>query len=159
MKNNMKFDTILKRLPIIELSYEANHRKVQISSDYKIALAIPFSKKYIAWFTFYESTDICFILELTREKKPSNISYTTSDFDIDCDRPNLSLGTLFYGSIVSGHFVIEDLLIYCGTSMRKIPFGEKLGFIKHIFQTSFNIQRYDTIDDHKKLIHFIEVNR
>ena len=52
MKNNMKFDTILKRLPIIELSYEANHRKVQISSDYKIALAIPFSKKYITWFFF-----------------------------------------------------------------------------------------------------------
>ena len=140
MKHNIKMDTLLKRLPIIELSYEANHRKVQVSSDYKIALAIPFSKKYIAWFTFYESTDICFILELTREKKPCNISYTTSDFDIDYDRPNLSLGTLFYGSIVSGHFVIEDLLIYCGTSMRKMPFGEKLGFLKHIFQTSFNNQ-------------------
>lgn len=140
MKHNMIMEPFFKRLPPIELSYEANHRKVNVSTDYKIALAIPRSKKYIAWFTFYESTDICFILELTREKKPCNISYTTSDFDIDYDRPNLSLGTLFYGSIVSGHFVIEDLLIYCGTSMRKIPFGEKLGFLKHIFQTSFNNQ-------------------
>ena len=139
MKHNMIMDSFLNRLPPIELSYEANHRKVNISTDYKIALAIPRSRKYIAWFTFYESTDICFILELNREKKISNISsYTTTEFDIDYDRPNLSLGTLFYGSMVSGYFVIEDLLKYRGTSMRKIPFGEKLGFLKHIFQTSFN---------------------
>ena len=138
--NNMKMDTFLKRLPPIELSYESMHRKIPVSSDYKIALAIPRAKKYIAWFTFHESKDICFILELTREKKPSNISsYITTEFDLECNSPNLSLGTLFYGSIVqSGHFVVEDLLMYCGMSMRKIPFGEKLGFLKHIFQTSFN---------------------
>ena len=134
----MKKDIYLKRLPTIELSYESKHRKVHLSSEYKIALAIPRSKKYIAWFTFYESSDICYILELTREKKPCNMSsYTTTNYDMECNSPNLSLGTLFYGSIIpSGHFVIEDLLMYRGDSMRKIPFGEKLGFIKHIFKTS-----------------------
>lgn len=136
---NVNMETFLKRIPPIELSYESKHMKVPLPSDYKIALAIPRSRKSIAWFTFYESTNICYILELSREKKLNNVSsYTTTNFDTEIDRPNLSLGTIFYGSVIpSGNFVIEDLLMYRGNSMRKIPFGEKLGFLKNIFETSF----------------------
>ena len=56
------------RLPSFELSYETiSHKKV--SNDYNITLAIPYGKKAFIWFTYYKTKNVCFLLELGKEKK------------------------------------------------------------------------------------------
>jgi hypothetical protein len=144
---------LLKRLPPFELSYEIiAHKKV--FSSYNLSLAIPSGKKTYIWFSFHKSNDVCYLLDLNREKKVSKISIVDTDF-----HHSLSLGTLLYGTIIhldenksaekDGRriFVIEDMFHYKGISMKNMLFGEKLGYIedflsKHVnpvFKTSDSI--------------------
>ena len=119
---------LLSRLPNIELSYETiSHKKV--SSEYTVCLAIPQSKKFYAYFSFHLGQDVCYLMELTREKKIGNISIAQTLF-----HPSLSLGTLLYGSLIESspskyHFLVEDMFYYKGISLRNTTFGHKLGFI------------------------------
>jgi hypothetical protein len=116
---------ILQRFPTIELSYETiPHTKV--STDYNLCMAIPVGTKCYAWMTFYGEDDVCFLLELNKEKKISKISYTLLK---PCDI--LANGTLFYGTLVSPQvFVIEDIFLYRGISAKKMLLSEKLGCIE-----------------------------
>jgi hypothetical protein len=139
-----QFDRILNRFPHIELSYETvSHKKV--SEPYDICLAIPQSKKYYAWFSFFQNTDVCFIMELSREKKIISISVVKTLF-----HPDLSLGTVLYGSIVDADaksdpsakfFVVEDIFYYKGVSLKRAFFGEKLGFIREMMH-KYTVQRF-----------------
>ena len=64
---------LLSRLPQFELSYETiSHKKV--SPEYTVCLAIPQSKKFYAYFSFHLGQDVCYLMELTREKKIGNIT-------------------------------------------------------------------------------------
>ena len=145
-------DAKLQELPHIELSYETfpSHRKVP-SPDYTIGIAIPRSKKYIAWFTFIEDQDVCLLLELNREKRV--VSAKQIHVDFDRDGPHLALGTFLYGSLsfqVGGYkeqkppymsdsetnnrafFIIEDILMYRAVSLRKLCFGIRLGILERL---------------------------
>ena len=132
---------LLKRMPPFELSYEIiAHKKV--FSSYNLSLAIPSGKKMYAWFSFDKSNDVCYLLELNREKKVSKISIVDTGFHSPHTLGTLALGTLVYGTIVhldentsaenSGPriFVIEDMFHYKGISMKNMLFGEKLGYIE-----------------------------
>lgn len=138
---------IMRRFPNFELSYETvSHKKV--SSEYDVCLAIPYGKKAFLWFTFFQDNDVCFLMELGREKKVSRVSiletYGTS---------RLALGTLFYCSMVGEvndlaqenekistlsnsvkGGIVEDILYWQGVSLAKLPFCEKLGFLDSFFQ-------------------------
>ena len=64
-------DIVLKRFPKIELSYvKTIHNKVY--SD--IVLAIPYGKKYYAWFSYYKKDFVCFFLEIARNNDIYSIS-------------------------------------------------------------------------------------
>ena len=148
-------DLLLKRFPNnIELSYETiSHKKA--SSPYDVCLAIPQSKKYYAWFTFFRDTDVCILMELNREKKIGNISIVNTLY-----HHSLSYGTILYGSLIGDEsnslgnikrfFVIEDLLMYKGISLRKLCFGEKLGFLYEFISKSV-VQKFDTSPSGEKV--------
>ena len=128
----------IKEVPVIELSYENSTSHNKVCDSYQIILAIPKSKKYIAWFTFFEEQDICILLELNREKQI--VSYRQINVLFDTQEPHLALGTFLYGSMIHeiendikcSFFVIEDILIYRGVSVRKLTFGDRLGILYHI---------------------------
>jgi hypothetical protein len=117
---------LIERFPKFELSYETiSHKKV--SSNYNICLSIPIGKKTFAWFTFYNDEDVCYTLELNKEKKITKTTRIETNFKED-----LSLGTIVYGTYVldeqSGHqvFIIEDIFYYKGVSLTKYKFIDKL---------------------------------
>lgn len=146
---------LYKRLPQYELSYEVvSHKKV--FSDYPIALAIPLGKKYISYFTFDKKDDVCFMMELNKDKKIVSTEKINTLFDPIC-----SIGTMLYGTLISADrqpetpikmseeeykkhteefmarpkfFVIEDILLYNGTSLKNTEFSIKLGYIEKIMK-------------------------
>jgi hypothetical protein len=149
------FSYLLKRLPIFELSYETiTHKKV--SDIYDIGLAVPQSKKYILWFTFYEDRNVCILMELNKEKRIVRIQIPEFDFPHE-----FSFGTLFYGSYIHDMkndslttFIIEDVLWYRGISLQKSLCNERLAFIHQFFQR-FGSQQNRTFQIH--LAHFFKV--
>jgi len=124
---------IMKRFPKIELSYETiPHKKV--SPNYNICLTIVQGKKGFIWFTFYDIEDVCFFMEINREKKVSKMKIVEMEFD-----QSLSLGTVLYGTLVEIEgkkpiFVIEDMLYYKGITFKNSFFKEKLGFLERMFK-------------------------
>jgi len=122
-----------QRFPQIELSYETiPHRKV--SPVYNICLAIPQGKKGYLWFTYHEDDDVCFFMELNRDKKVGRMRIVDFPFD-----KKLCLGTILYGSLVEIDsyipiFVIEDIHFHKGVTMKNLLFGERLAFIERTLE-------------------------
>jgi len=115
---------ILPRIPNLELSYETiPHMKV--SPEYNVCIAIPTGTKCYSWMTYYQDDDVCFIMELNKERKISRVKYTLlTPGDI------LANGTLLYGTLTSDStFVIEDILMYQGIPAKQSLMNEKLGFM------------------------------
>jgi hypothetical protein len=122
---------LMKRFPEFELSYETiSHKKV--STAYNTCLAIPVGKKCYVWFTYQADKDVCYLLELNREKKISRAREVSTPFDF-----TLSLGTIVYGTLweyeLKSYFVIEDIAFYEGLPMKPLTFLERLGFLKRFF--------------------------
>jgi len=124
---------LMKRFPEFELSYETiSHKKV--SPLYDVCVAIPNGKKCFAWFTFHLDNDVCYVLDLNREKKITRANVITTQFD-----NSLSHGTIVYGTFITPSlgeetssnqwFIIEDIMFYKGVSMKKCNFTERLAFI------------------------------
>ena len=66
---------IKERFPPIKLFYEKNtHKKVQ--TDYYTA--IPYGKKYFAWFTYYKNENVCVIIEIKVERD-GKFSFVSSE--------------------------------------------------------------------------------
>jgi hypothetical protein len=142
----LQVQTIISRLPSFELSYETiAHKKVYPS--YNIALAVPNGKKYFAYFSFYENSDVCYLMEIkenkhdTYSKKISNVSIADRNVSHD-----LCIGTLLYGTLVNidetsdkSFFVIEDIIQYKGFVLGNISFSQKIGYIEEMFQSYIKI--------------------
>jgi hypothetical protein len=121
---------LLQRFPPFELSYETiPHTKV--SPNYNICLGIPSGTKGYAWLTFYGKDDVCFLMEMNKERNITRVTYRLL--------PSGSLfanGTLFYGTIVGpGQFVIEDMFFYRGVPTKTALLSEKLGFLQKFCET------------------------
>jgi len=133
---------LMKRFPEFELSYETiSHKKV--SPLYNICMAIPTGKKCFAWFTFHLDNDVCYLLDLNREKKVTKINIIPTNFD-----RSLSLETIVYGTFINEEttgnqwFIIEDIIFYKGIIMKKSNFCEKMAFLAELMS---NIkQEFDT---------------
>jgi len=105
-----QLSNLMTRFPQFELSYETiSHKKV--SPSYNLCLAVPIGKKCFSWFTFHQDKDVCYLMDLNREKKITKASYISTPF-----HNSLSLGTIMYGTYineeVSGNqwIVIEDII-------------------------------------------------
>jgi len=134
MTSNLK--NILARFPQFELSYETiSHKKV--SEPYDIALAIPMGKKYYVWFSFDGKRNVCYLMEITRDKRVGNITEISMKY-----HQSMALGTVLYGTLVNAAetqqvFVIEDVFYYKGISIKHHTFSEKLGAIDNMFSQRF----------------------
>lgn len=141
------FDSIIKRFPKIEPSYETTLHTA-FSVEYDVCLAIPISKKYFAWFSFYNNSRVCYLMQLNRDKKIESITIVNTNFSSE-----ICVGTLIYGSIsidfdatnslnASSHplsfFIIEDIMMFKGINTVKMTFGEKLGFIHTLLDKMLN---------------------
>jgi len=131
---------LLKRLPDFELSYETiSHNKV--SNEYNIAFAIPIGKKAYVWFTFQGDIDVCYFMELNKDKKISKTIQLDNQVDF---KTQFTLGTILYGSIILDEntkkqwFVIEDILYYKGISMKKTLLNEKLVYMHDFMKIAPN---------------------
>ena len=133
---------LLQRFPTVELSYETiSHKKVL--SPYDVAVAIPHGKKYYAWFSFYGAKNVVYFLELNKERKIVKILMKEHHFGakISCD-------TVLYGVLLedkdqqerqshtSDNFMVEDILMYQGVSMKNMLFHEKLPWLYEFLQTT-----------------------
>ena len=141
--NAIQCQNLMKRFPQFELSYETiSHKKVSL--NYNITLAIPAGKKFFAWFTFYKNKDVCYLMELNRDKKVSKVSRINTIF-----QPCISLGSVLYGTILENadpadekkFFIIEDIFYYKGISIGSFLFSEKLGYL-HDFMKNQIVQRF-----------------
>lgn len=127
---------LMRRFPKIELSYETiPHKKVSV--NYNICLAIPFGIKCYAWFTFDVTDAVCFIMELNKDKKITQVYSIPYPHAIL--RGSLVLGTLFYGTLLeeTQSFIIEDCYLFKGVPMKNMYYGEKLGFIEKLFTKKY----------------------
>jgi len=133
--NTNQISDVMRRFPQFELSYETmSHRKVSFQ-DYPTCLAIPYGKKAYLWFTFFQDQNVCFLLELNREKCVGKVQVIRTGVPT-----SVALGTLLYGTLSECEqpavqcFVIEDILHFHGRPLSKISFSEKLGFLNVLFR-------------------------
>ena len=123
------FDSVLSEFPKFELSYEMiSHNKVH---DSDIILAIPDGPKFFAWFTVYNDENVCFLLDLDTNRKPTGMKMIVTSFD---DKLVYGSGTIFYGTLFTYNsvscFCIEDLYFYKGHSFTENTYLNKLQTIK-----------------------------
>ena len=155
-----EFDNIMDRYPSFELSYETiSHKKV--SPSYNVCLAIPHGRKFLLWYTFYGTENVCLLLHINKDKKISKIVNTSM-------KPNghLCLGTILYGSIAddltnsnngvgisvsngllsdnNNIFIIEDIYYYAGIPLKKSNFRERWDFI-YQFMSKYSIDHCHSI--------------
>ena len=71
---------VISYLPDFELSYEKLiHNKVH---NYTICFAIPYGRKYLAWFTTFKHEFVCIFLEIdNRTKKINDVKIIPCCFD------------------------------------------------------------------------------
>jgi hypothetical protein len=138
---------IMKRFPDFELSYETiSHKKV--STNYNICLAIPTGKKVIAWFTFHNDKDVCYIFDLSKDKKISKGTQIDLSFNFE-----LSYGTILYGTLLTDEktgnnwFILEDIIYFKGTSTKKTRVLEKIDYMNQIVEliTKVRIKEQDIL--------------
>jgi hypothetical protein len=144
---------LMSRFPEYELSYETiPHRKV--SDKYNVCMGIPVGKKCLLWYTFYKTRDVCFLIELNREKKPGHM-YLVEEIGLSIHK--LAYGSVFHGTWMDGSvgcmgtnsavhvmaatpntaspvFIIDDVLVYKGQSAKHWLFSERLGVLADYFE-------------------------
>lgn len=136
--NANQYSDVMNRFPKFELSYETiSHKKVP--DNYQVCLAIPHGKKAFIWLTFFRNEDVCFFMELGRDKKVTRIKMITNKVPM-----KLALGTVLYGTVYEDppveskviQFIIEDMFFYEGIPLKRLIFGEKLGFAEAFLQNN-----------------------
>ena len=96
--NSNQMYNLIGKFPKFDHSYETVSQ-TGFSPDYNSALAIPLGKKNFAWFTFLREFDVCYLLDLNKEKKIVKASRIMKE-------PNNPLGK---GTIVYGTTVLDEI--------------------------------------------------
>ena len=127
---------VRNRFPSLKLFYEKNTHKKVVSDYY---LAVPYGKKYFAWFTHHENQNVCIFIEIKVEKD-GNFKTVSSFIRPVAFEESLSLGTILYGSIISktNYFCIENIFYYKGERVNGKTNRERLTLIQDIFNKSIN---------------------
>jgi len=128
----LNYNKILSNFPEIELSYEKNMYKNTLSVDFY--LAIPKGRKFFAWFHYYNSEPVCYLLCINRNRRSiDNINIITCCFDKSLCIGN---GTILYGTIFhlknKKFFNIEDLHYFKNKYYSTANQFEKLKVLKKI---------------------------
>ena len=126
-KVNIK--NIINRIPYIKPSYDKIINN-KVFCDY--FTAIPYGKKYLAWFTYYNNENVCIFLQV--DIKENEYCIKNAFIKKVCFDNDLSLGTVFYGTIINdSFFCVEDIHYYKNTEFVIMKNREKINLIKYIF--------------------------
>lgn len=129
---------LIERFPDFDNSYETVALN-GYTNDYNISLAIPIGKKNYVWFTFYQDMDVCYLLDLNKEKKIVKSTRIMKE-----ENNPFSKGTILYGTTIidentnNTYFIIEDINYYKGITLTKVPFMYKIHYIKDFLDTIKN---------------------
>jgi hypothetical protein len=128
-----EMQTILSDFPSIKLSYDKIiHKKV--SAD--LYIAIPYGKKYFAWFTHYKTQNVCFLMEIYNNNNSSN-QISKIEIIPACYTNKLAYGTILYGTIIRNRehrfFAIEDVLYFKGIPIHYSNRVDKFEILEKIF--------------------------
>ena len=123
-------ETVLKRFPKIELSYDKLlHNKVYAD----LFMIIPKGPKAFLWFTYVENKNVAIILLLNKQGNVKSL-----DIYPVCFEDDLSLGTLMYGTFFDinsyHHFSCEDIFTYKGRYVSNNRLNEKLKIYERLFE-------------------------
>ena len=113
----------IQALPPINLYNKTN--KLQK----KTALFIPKGPKYYACFTYVNNKPSCILIDKDNNKTNYYV----------CFKEELSLGTLFYGTLINNNFVIEYIYFYKNTIVKD---HKNLSLIKFILQNMIKDSNY-----------------
>lgn len=131
MVKSIPLSTLIKNFPFCEPSYSTFvHKKV--STDYY--MAIPMGKKYLAWFTHYNSSFVCIFIEV--EERNGAFALKSAFIRPCCFNKEIAYGTgtLLYGTIVTNKFFcVEDLFYFRNQSCNKMVPNKKLLIMHTIF--------------------------
>jgi len=145
-----QFSHLIRRFPDFELSYETiSHNKV--SNKYDICLAVPVGKKCYIWFTYDGNNNVCYLLDINREKKISKAKKISVVFEGELSTGTVVYGTLWPSSENEGDrnfFIVEDILYFKGIPMKSEPFGSRLGFMQQLMNKT---KQYFKSKDHMVL--------
>jgi hypothetical protein len=142
--SNGQLNHLMKRFPEFELSYETiSHKKVSI--NYNLCLAIPTGKKVYVWFTFHQDKDVCYLLDLNKEKKINKATRINVEF-----KHELSYGTILYGTNIidettgNSWFIVEDVPYFKGISTKKMKTVEKIDIMNQSIDLITNKRKTPT---------------
>jgi len=130
---------IINKFPKIELFYDKIlHRKIQ--SD--VYVLIPHGIRVFAWFTYFNSTNLCVILHLDKFNNIVKLEEVVLSYD-----KKLSYGTIIRGTyfIHNGarHISCEDIYFYKGQNVHNQSYRKRLEIFKIIFDTELRQVLYD----------------
>jgi len=129
---SIQFSQSTEHLPAFKPHYETSRTDSDMD-DYNIGMGIPVGKKGYIWFTFQEDRDVCYLINLNRDKKMSHASLLT-----DKSIHSLSLGTILYGTHVvceestQSFFVVEDIYYYHGVSLSSTRLMDRFACITDV---------------------------
>ena len=127
----MIHQAVKKRFPKIKLFYEKNtHKKVQ--SDYYVA--VPYGKKYFAWFTYGQQENICILIEV-RVERDGNFSVVSTQVRPVAFHNDLAMNTILFGSMLpkTNYFCVENVFYYKNEKMTGKTNEERLNVLENIF--------------------------
>lgn len=129
------YKEIAANFPIFKLSYDiVIHKKVY---DADIILAIPEGPKLFAWFTVHKKEQMCFLIELNKDKQIVSINTILTHFS-----DKIILGTIFYGTLFKRadiqYFSIEDIYYYSGKLVSHYSYLNKIHLLKDMFQNELS---------------------
>jgi hypothetical protein len=130
------------RFPTFKLFYEKNTHK-KVNTDYY--LAVPYGKKFFAWFTHHNNENVCVFIEI-KVGKNGIFTIVSSSIRPVAFHSSLSLGTILYGSIIpkSNFFCVENIYSYKGEHLTNKNNNERLSLLRDIFKD--NIRQVNLIN-------------
>lgn len=128
----MLHNCVKNRFPKVKLFYEKNAHK-KVTADYYVA--IPYGKKYFAWFTHHNNENVCVLVEIKVEKD-GLFKVLSSIIRPVAFKSSLSLGTLLYGTMLpkTNFFCAENIFFYKGERVNGKSNKDRLNLMEQIFK-------------------------
>ena len=122
----------LKRFPQVELPVEQMSNK-EVRDHDMVYLAQPCGKRAFAWFTYHNSKNVCFFVEI-KDRAPATLYPVHAAF-----ASALSLGTVLHGTITHHEskrcFVMDNIFHHEGRSVT-LDYAGKLRLMQSLLKTS-----------------------